>query len=120
MSDVDGSPLGNDTITVVRANPSGNDDAYGNPDLGEPTRTTIDGCNLQPFVARNTSETQTPTEDVVISKWRLFMPYGSDVRPTDEIDFGNLKLQVDGDVMTWEPDDYGDGYCETYLKRWSG
>lgn len=121
ISMFDGDTLGTDTIVVVRANPSAVEDAYGNPVPGDPIRISIPGCSVQPFVARNTSETLTPVEDLVVSKWRLFAPYGSDIRPSDEIDFGDLKLQVDGDLMSWGGDQYDDdAYVETYLKRWSG
>lgn len=122
MSIFDGDVLGTDTIIVVRAGQStGEEDAYGTPILGDPTRTPIEGCNVQPFVSRNTSETQTPTEDLVVSKWRLFAPAGSDILPTDKIEFGSLELQVDGELMPWGGDQYDDdGYVETYLKRWSG
>lgn len=121
MSVFDGEVLGTDTITVVRAGDAGGEDAYGNPVPGQPVRFTIAGCSLQPFLSRNTAETLTPTEDVVISRWRLFAPAGSDIRPDDKIECGGLTLQVDGDLMTWGGDEFdGDGYCETYLKRWSG
>lgn len=117
---VDGAPLGEITILVVRAGASTGEDGYGNLTAATPTRTPIAGCSLQPFLARNTAETITPSRDTIISRWRLFAPYGSDIKGSDQIEYNALSLQVDGDLMTWEPDEYGDGYCEAYLKRWGG
>lgn len=119
--DVDGAPLGDIEITVRRPQATGSDDPYGVPIPAAPLEFTIDGCSLQPMVARNvTTEEITATTDLVTTRWRLFAPYGSDLTTTDLVVYGDLVLEVDGDPTDWYPDEYGDGHREVYLKRWEG
>jgi len=117
---VDGEPLGIDTIDVYRGTGTTGTDRFGNP-TGTPTVDhQVTGCSVQPFVTHNTTETVTPTTDTVRSRWHLFAPYGADVTESDVIGCHGLTFQVDGDLMSWEPDETGDGYAEAYLVRWKG
>lgn len=118
---VDGQPLGDDTIDVYRGNLSATTvDRFGNPTGTPAADHQVTGCSVQPFVTRFTFETVTPTTDTVRSRWHLYAPYGADVTESDVIGAHGLMFQVDGDLMTWEPDETGDGYGEAYLVRWKG
>lgn len=89
--------LGREVTHILRA-PS-TEDAFGNPvpDWTAPTRIRVENSNLQPVVG----DEETVGRDTVVTRWRYFAPYDTDLRSSDRIEHLDIDYEVDGDVQRW-------------------
>jgi hypothetical protein len=85
------------TITVVR--PTWVEDAYGDlQPTGPPTFTDIEGCAVAP---RSSSDVTEPARQGVLIGLTVYAPIGSDIQPTDRIDYDGNSFEIDGDIGKW-------------------
>jgi hypothetical protein len=82
-------PLGDD-VTVIRRTAASTDD-YGN-DVFTTTETVVKGCVVAP---RNSSEL-IQDQDIVIVGLTVYMPYGTDILSTDQVNINSVVYDVDG------------------------
>jgi hypothetical protein len=91
--------LGPHTITVVRPGTKPVDYGSGTqPDWDTATRTTVDGCSVQPAPA----DEFTVDRDTFITRWQVFAPGGTDASATDRVEWQGDTYDIDGDVLRWE------------------
>jgi len=85
------SNLLNRPCQIVRRGPSGVDDDYGNELAGETVVSTV--CELQQDAA-----TEIGThEDLSRTRWRCFMPVGTDIDGSDRVVIEAERYEVDGE-----------------------
>lgn len=123
------------TITVLSPGvPTGEEDAYGNPIIDEPTRTHYErSCSLQPLQGTASVEAMLATSDSVVTRWQFYGPPDVVVTAADRVqqardrvskvlsdDDAYLDLQVDGDEDEWFATGTDLDHVEGYLRRWSG
>lgn len=74
---------------------------YGNPssiDWTEATLSKLDlACEMQP----ESSDEDVVQQDRTTSRWRLFLPAGSDMTAKDRWRFNGVDYEVDGEVQSW-------------------
>jgi len=116
---VDGSALGGDTVTIHRAGSTDATDDYGNPVPADDVTHDVEGCNLQPLIG-SIAENNAPDSVTISVGYRLFAPYGSDIRDTDWLVLAGTKFDIEGGVMAFAPSDGFDGHLEMYLHRHGG
>ena len=80
--------LGPHTVTVVRPTPR---DGWGNTQPGG-TQTPVSGCFWQPV----STDEQLDAADTVTVVARVFMPPGTDIRATDQLEFEGRRYAIDG------------------------
>ena len=86
-----------ETVVVVRPGPA-TQDAYGNDVPGPPTEIPVDGCAVEPVDSTGAGANEiVDGRDTVFSGLRLYCPYGTDIRPTDQIRVGGVLYDVYGD-----------------------
>ena len=61
------------------------------------TTHTVSQCIVQPLVG----EEVLGDRDAVISRWKLFAPYHSDILSTDHVIHDGVEYEVDGSVQPW-------------------
>lgn len=92
---VTGFPAG-ETVTIIRPGPPTRD-SYGNDIAGVATELDIGGCAVAPAA---TSE-DVQARDQVTQGWTVWMPAGTDVRPTDRVRVRGVEFAVDGSASEW-------------------
>lgn len=74
---------------------------YGNPggiDWTEGTLSKLDlPCEMQP----ESSDEDVVQQQRTVTRWRLFLPLGSDITASDRWRFLGVDYEVVGDVETW-------------------
>lgn len=81
-----------DAVTILRATTSSNRYGTTEESWSSPTSIATRG-HLQPA---STDEAQSTDRDAVASSWLLFLPPGTDVRPTDRVQVGGATYRVAG------------------------
>jgi hypothetical protein len=92
---VTGFPAG-ETVTIVRTG-TPTQDQYGNDVAGSPTEIDVPGCAVAP----RTSNEDVTGRDQVIEGLTVWMPAGTDVRPTDRVRRAGVLYDIDGDAGAW-------------------
>jgi hypothetical protein len=105
--------LGAHTITVIRPPKPG---PNGDPLPGTGSSTDVDGCSVQPRV----STEATDGRDTVITGLIAYIPAGTDIAPTDQIQFRNELYAVDGDPGFWDDLAATPDHVEVLLRRVAG
>lgn len=108
------------SVTRVRPGASTGEDAYGNPIPGPPESVVIANVSLQPLLGSPSTEALSASYDQVVTRWRLFVPPGTDLVTTDRVQQGSLDLEVDGNPVTWPGPDGQPHHGEAMLKRYGG
>lgn len=90
-----GFPAG-ETVTIVRPG-AATRDSYGNDVPGAATEIDVPGCAVAP----RTSSEDVTARDQVIEGLTIWMPAGTDVRPTDRVRRRGVLYDVEGDVGEW-------------------
>lgn len=90
-----GFPHG-ETVTIVRPG-TPTQDQYGNDVPGAATEISVPGCAVAP---RASSE-DVQARDQVVEGLTVWMPAGTDVRPTDRVRRGGLLFEIDGEAGEW-------------------
>lgn len=90
-----GFPAG-ETVTIIRPGPPTRDE-YGNDVVGAATEIDVPGCAVAP----RTSSEDVQARDQVIEGLTVWMPAGTDVRPTDRVRRGGLLYEIDGEAGAW-------------------
>lgn len=85
------------TIQRVRTAPGGTDQ-YGDPMPSTETRTTLEDSFVAPRVS---SEVTDAGRAGVIVGLTLFMPPGTDLVHSDQVDVDGVLYEVDGDAGDW-------------------
>lgn len=85
-----------DTIVIVRPGPP-TQDAYGNDVPGPPTEIPIENVAVEPRDGSGAGSNEiVNARDTVFSGLTLYAPFGTDVRPTDQIRVDGVLYDVDG------------------------
>jgi head-tail adaptor len=79
--------------------------------------TTATATSAKASVQPVSSLEDTTDRDTTVSRWRLRTPLTTDLTETDRVQWGDLVLEVDGDVETWSPDRPRVGHRAAYLRR---
>lgn len=88
-------PFG-DTVVIVRPGPP-SEDIYGNDVPGTPIEIPVAGCAIAPRDGTGAgSNENTDARDTVITGLTLYAPYGTDIRPTDQVRVASQLYEVDG------------------------
>lgn len=90
-----GFPAG-ETVTIIRPGPPTRD-AYGNDVAGPAAELDVPGCAVAP----RTSSEDVQARDQVIEGLTVWMPAGTDVRPTDRVRRAGVLYEIDGDAGRW-------------------
>lgn len=85
-----------ETVTLVRHG-SPTEDDYGNDVPGTATETDIPGS----VVAPRTSGEDVQGRDQVVVGLNVWVPAGTDVRPTDQFRVRGVLYEVDGEAGAW-------------------
>lgn len=112
--------LGNDTITVIRANTIV-DPRYGSRrrDWTDTTETTVVGVSVQPF---RTTES-TVDREYAATHLRVFAPAVpgiTDAQATDRVRWGGVDYEIDGEPARWFGDGGSASHVELSIKRLTG
>lgn len=96
-------PLGNDTITILRAayaTDPGDNTSYW--DWDNATEVVVSRCNVQPFrMAEKISFEATISRDFSRTSFRVWAPAGTDVQETDRVLFDGVEYEVFGGEGEW-------------------
>lgn len=84
------------TVTLIKRAVSGQD-AYGN-DVYSETPVPVYPCVVQP--SGSTEFVQ--FTDQVSTDLAIFMPYETDVSPTDAVEYNGIRYEIQGDVSRWQ------------------
>lgn len=107
--------------TVTRLRATTTTDRYENEvlDWTAPARLDIDDVAVQP---RARTETTAEGRTLVVSGWWLCSRPGVDIdlEAVDRIEFGDLVLEVDGEVARWPDPSGGVHHVEAALRRVTG
>lgn len=86
-----------ETVTIIRPGAATTVDAYGNDIPGTSTETDVAGCAVAP--AGGSEDVQ--ARDQVRQGLTVWLPYGTDVQPTDLLRIRGDEYSVDGTASTW-------------------
>jgi hypothetical protein len=104
-----------DSVTITRRAATSTDD-YGN-DVFTTTDTTVKGCVVVP---RNSSEL-IQGQDAVIVGLTAYMPYGTVILPTDQVNVNGVVYEVDGEAGSYRSPLTGSkGAVQVALTRYTG
>lgn len=85
------------TIVRLRSAADGVDE-YNNPTPGEPDRVDLDGA----FVAPRTSDALDDNgRSGVIVGLTLYLPYGTDIVYTDQVEVDGVVYEIKGEPVSW-------------------
>lgn len=82
----------------IRPSETGDVDEYGDPVLDREDRADLDGCFTAPRMSEGIDGR---SRAGVIIGLTLFMPYGTDVEYSDEIEIDGVVWQIDGEPGSW-------------------
>jgi len=91
------------TATIVRQVPGGTDE-YGDPIPGTTIRVDVPGCGWAPRSAGagpSSEDIHDRGRQGVIVGLTLYMPAGTDLRHTDQVELEGLLYDVEGDPGEW-------------------
>jgi hypothetical protein len=90
---------------------------YNSPDVPDWTAAVAVAypCDLQPVSSTELVDDQQRVE----GRWRLFLPAGADILPTDRWRQDGLTYEVDGEPAAWRSRGRAH-HLEVQLKRWRG
>jgi hypothetical protein len=91
------------TATIVRDTPGGTD-PYGDPVPGSTVEIEVEGCGWAPRtqgVGPSSTEVLDRGRQGVIEGLTVYMPYGTDVRPSDQLRLDGRLYEVEGDPGDW-------------------
>jgi hypothetical protein len=110
-----GGLLQNVAVTLVRR-PLGADDARGNPTVGEPVPTPLQGCSVQPGAAPEALQGR----DTTGIAWTVFVVGHPDVRSTDTIRLpgSDREYEIDGEPLRWPAGLMLSAQTVILLRRW--
>lgn len=110
-----GFPQG-ETVTLIRPGPP-TQDAYGNDVAGAATEIDVTGCAVAPA----SSSENVAARDQVSQGLTVWLPAGTDVRPTDRMRVRGLLYAVDGSMSEWHSPFTGfDGPVQVSVTRVTG
>jgi hypothetical protein len=91
------------TATIVRANPGGTDQ-FGDPIAGTTVEIDVPGAAWAPRTqgaGPSASEIHDRGRQGVIEGLSVYLPYGTDLRPTDQLRLDGVLYEVEGDPGSW-------------------
>ena len=90
------------TLTLLRTSVSGQD-GYGN-DVRESVEVDVPGCAVWPRDSNGSGGNErTGTQDMVIVGYAAILPFGTDVKATDQVRYAGTVYDVDGEPGVWGP-----------------
>jgi hypothetical protein len=104
--------LGSDTVTVLRGRARDN---FG--DLqGSDTGTSVTGCSVQPTSASESTD----AGELLVTNATLYAPAGTDVLPTDRVQWLGAVYAVDGQPARWRDQTGAESHVQAQLKLVTG
>jgi hypothetical protein len=91
------------TATIVRANPGGTDQ-FGDPVTGTTVEITVPGAAWAPRtqgVGPSAGEVHDRGRQGVIEGLTVYLPYGTDLHPSDQLRLDGRLYEVEGDPGEW-------------------
>lgn len=90
-----------ETVVIVRQSPGGVDE-YGDPISGSEERIDVPGCTWAPRLAgAASSEIDDRGRQGIIVGMTVYMPYDTDLRPSDQLVLDGLLYEVEGEPGKW-------------------
>lgn len=106
--------IGNAAVYRLRKDPGGND-RYGDPTSSTTSRTLISAAGVAP---RSSSDNDDRGQTGVIVGLSLYLPYGTDIVFTDQIEVDGEPYDIEGEPGSWKSPLSGwEAGVEVALKR---